>query len=79
MGEYIKNQVDEKIRKIKEEQNVYELGTVTAVTEYILTVRGLEDVFFMERVIIGNGAEGYVNSIRQKDIRALPISRERKC
>lgn len=73
MGEYIKNQVDEKIRKIKEEQNVYELGTVTAVTEYILTVRGLEDVFFMERVIIGNGAEGYVNSIRQKDIRVTVV------
>ena len=58
MGEYIKNQVDEKIRKIKEEQNIYELGTVTAVTEYILTVRGLEDVFFTEPVHVGDQVRG---------------------
>ena len=68
MGEYIRNQVDRKIKEIKEQKNVYTVGLVTSVTEYILTVKGLENVAFMERVIIGGQAEGYVNSIRLSDI-----------
>lgn len=68
MGEYRKNQVDEKIREIKEGRNLYELGLVTAVTEYILTVTGLEHAAYMERVLIGGSAEGYVNAIRPAEL-----------
>ena len=68
MENYIKNQVDKRIEEIKAQNNVYELGVVTSVTEYILTVKGLETVEFMERVVIGGHSEGYVNAIRQTDI-----------
>lgn len=73
MGEYRKSQVDRKIRAIKEQRNLYELGIVTSVTEYILTVRGLEHVAYMERVMIGGRSEGYVNSIRQTDLRITVV------
>ena len=73
MGEYIKNQVDRKIEEIKAKKNVYEVGLVTSVTEYILTVKGLENVAYMDRVLIGGKAEGYVNSIRQTDIRVTVV------
>ena len=46
MGEYIKNQVDRKIEEIKAKKNVYTVGLVTSVTEYILTVKGLENVAY---------------------------------
>lgn len=68
MGDYIKNQVDKKIEDIKQQRNVYELGLVTSVTEYILTVKGLENAAFMDRVIIGSGSEGYVNSIGRSEM-----------
>ena len=68
MESYSKSLVDKKIEEIKAGRNSYEIGLVTAVKEYILTVRGLENAVFMERVLIGNGAEGYVNAIRRSEI-----------
>ena len=68
MESYSKSLVDKKIEEIKAGRNSYEIGLVTAVKEYILTVRGLENAVFMERVLIGNGAEGYVNAIRRSGI-----------
>ena len=73
MGEYIKNQVDKKIDAIKEQKNIYAVGLVTSVTEYILTVKGLENVAYMEKVLIDGVSEGYVNSIRQTDIRVTVV------
>ena len=73
MGEYIKNQVDRKIAEIKAGANVYDIGLVTSVTEYVLTVKGLEGAAFMERVIIGGHSEGYVNAIRPSDIRVTVV------
>lgn len=73
MGEYVKNQVDKKIDAIKEQKNVYAVGLVTSVTEYILTVKGLENVAYMEKVLIDGVSEGYVNSIRQTDIRVTVV------
>ncbi|MFR5600870.1 MAG: F0F1 ATP synthase subunit alpha [Lachnospiraceae bacterium] len=68
MKSYIQNQIDRKIEEIKTGKNAYEIGLVTSVKEYILTVKGLENVAFMEKVIIGNGSEGYVNAIRRSEI-----------
>ena len=73
MGEYIKNQVDKKIDAIKEKKNIYAVGLVTSVTEYVLTVKGLENVAYMEKVLIDGVSEGYVNSIRQTDIRVTVV------
>ena len=73
MGEYIKNQVDKKIDAIKEQKNIYAVGLVTSVTEYVLTVKGLENVAYMEKVLIDGVSEGYVNSIRQTDIRVTVV------
>ena len=73
MGEYIKNQVDKKIDAIKKQKNIYAVGLVTSVTEYVLTVKGLENVAYMEKVLIDGVSEGYVNSIRQTDIRVTVV------
>ena len=76
MGEYIKNQVDKKIDAIKEQKNIYAVGLVTSVTEYVLTVKGLENVAYMEKVLIDGVSEGYVNSIRQTDIRVTVVRQQ---
>lgn len=72
MESYSKSLVDKKIEEIKAGRNSYEIGLVTAVKEYILTVRGLENAVFMERVLIGNGARD--TSTRSADRKSVSPS-----
>jgi F-type H+-transporting ATPase subunit alpha len=55
--------ITEKIVAIKEEKNVFQVGRVTRMRNYIVEVSGLENVGFFERVAIGDKAEGYVSRI----------------
>ena len=60
---HINNLVNEKIKKIKEEKNIFDSGKVIRVKDYILEASGLENVSFFEKVnILGKGM-GYVNGI----------------
>lgn len=68
MSKYMEDLISKKIQDIKADRNVYEVGRVIAVREYILEVSGLEHVSFMERVKIGRRSEGYVNAIRRHTV-----------
>lgn len=68
MGKYIEEMVNAKLAEIKEERNLYEVGWVVSVREYILEVNGLEGASFYERVIVAGKSEGYVINIRKNSV-----------
>ncbi len=63
MNDCVDEVLDLKLEKIEKRDNVYETGTVIKVQDYIVEVRGLENVGFFEQVNIANKAIGYVNEI----------------
>lgn len=65
---HIDKLVDEKIKEIKEEKNVFDTGKVIKVQDYILEVSGLENVAFFEKVTIWGKGMGYVNEIRENSV-----------
>lgn len=68
MGRYMEDLTARRIQEIQQENNVYQVGRVTAVKEYIAEVSGLDEAAFMERVRIGNSASGYVSAIRRNSV-----------
>lgn len=68
MSTFVEGLVNSKLRNMKEMKNVYEVGRVTKVKEYILEVTGLESVGFYERVIISNYSVGYVTAIKKNTV-----------
>lgn len=68
MGRYMEDLISRRIQEIQQENNVYQVGRVTAVKEYIAEVSGLDEAAFMERVRIGNSASGYVSAIRRNSV-----------
>lgn len=65
MGRYMDELIRRRIEQMKQEENIYAVGRVTAVKEYILEVSGLEEAAFMEKVRIGSYATGYVSRLRR--------------
>ncbi|MDR2132615.1 MAG: F0F1 ATP synthase subunit alpha [Clostridiales Family XIII bacterium] len=63
MSGIIQDIVNRKIEAIKGENNVYDMGKVVRVSNYILEAGGLDEVGYFERVRIGDKAEGYVSRI----------------
>lgn len=68
MATYIENLVENKTQKIQNGENVFSVGIVRHVQQYILEVTGLDEVGFFERVVIANKAEGYVDKIDRNSI-----------
>lgn len=68
MEEKISTLLDKKIQNIKQGNNAYSSGTVKTVREYIVEVTGLYDAAYFEKVIIGDCAEGYVDSILKDSV-----------
>ncbi len=75
MGTYIDNLLNDKIKKIKEEDNVFDTGVVVKIKDYIIEVSGLENVSFFEKVTILGKGIGYVNSIGENVV-SVAIVRE---
>lgn len=75
MSGYINAVINDKINAIKTKKNVYELGRVIQVHDYILEVSGLENTAFFERVFIGNKAEGYINNIRRNSVTVVLVKK----
>ena len=65
---HIDQLVNEKIKEIKEEKNIFDTGKVIRVQDYIIEVSGLENVAFFEKVIIWGKGMGYVNEIRENSV-----------
>ncbi len=63
MGKHLDDLITRKIEEIQKQSNVYQVGRVTSVKEYILEVAGLDEAAFMEKVTIGDKAMGYVSHI----------------
>ena len=55
--------IDNKIKEIKDGDNIYSTGKVIKVSNYIIEASGLNDISFYEEVNINNIARGYVLSI----------------
>lgn len=60
--------LEEKMKAIEEGKNVYETGTVVKVLDYMIEVRGLSNVSYMERVEVQNKGYGYVNKIMPNSV-----------
>jgi F-type H+-transporting ATPase subunit alpha len=65
---HIDKLVNEKIKEIKEEKNIFNTGKVIRVQDYIIEVSGLEDVAFFEKVTIWGKGIGYVNEIKENSV-----------
>ena len=62
---YITVEVDSKVDSIVDNNNVFDVGTVVKVNNFIVEISGLDHVMFYEKVNISNKAFGYVNSIKE--------------
>ena len=60
---YIDEFVDDKIDKINSNQNVFSIGKITKIRDYIIEVSGLDNVMYYEKININNKAVGYVVKI----------------
>jgi F-type H+-transporting ATPase subunit alpha len=74
MGRYLDDLISRKIEEIQKESNVYQIGRITAVKEYILEVAGLDEAAFMERVRIGNRGVGYVSVIGRHSCKVAVVN-----
>ncbi len=63
MDDIFINDLNESIDNIKNNNNVYTVGKVIKVNEYIIEVSGLNDVSFYEKVNVDDKANGYVFGI----------------
>ncbi len=65
---YIAKKVDEVIDKISKSDNIYDVGTVSSVKDFLVRVDGMNNVMFYEKININDKAFGYVNSIQENYI-----------
>lgn len=68
MKSSIENLIDNKINQIKQNENVFQLGRVIKVQDYIIEVDGLENAGFFEKVVVKDKAEGYVYKIESNSV-----------
>ncbi|MBR4178890.1 MAG: F0F1 ATP synthase subunit alpha [Bacilli bacterium] len=69
MNGNISNVIDKKIEGIIQRNNIFHLGKVTKVTDYIIEASGLDDAFFFEKVFIGSEENiGYVEKIDENKV-----------
>lgn len=68
MSKHIDELVDKKISAIMMKKNIFEMGRVSKIQNYIIEVVGLDNVGFFEKVLIGDKAEGYVSAINQRNV-----------
>ena len=66
--DYVDRQIDAKIIEINNNDNIYEIGTVVNVKDFIIEVTGINNVMFYEKINIANKAMGYVNSINENSV-----------
>ena len=73
MGSYIDEIVQKKMETAEKRENVYEVGRVRSVQTYMITVGGLENAAYFDRVLVerqgwGEVADGYVDRIDRDSI-----------
>ena len=68
MSTHIEDLLNEKIEKIKNQENVFDSGKVIKVKDYIIEATGLENVKYFEKVNIWEKGMGYVNQINENSV-----------
>ena len=68
MSTHIEDLLNEKIEKIKNQENVFDSGKVIKVKDYIIEATGLENVKYFEKVTIWEKGMGYVNQINENSV-----------
>jgi len=68
MSKHIDELIESKVTAIKQRKNIFEVGRVSKVQNYIVEVDGLENIGFFEKVMIEDKAEGYVSAINQRTV-----------
>ena len=70
----LKNEfITEKIKAIKEEENVYSIGRVSKIQDYVVEVSGLDDAAYFDEVRIGEDSVGYVADISLNSISVVIV------
>ena len=65
--------VNEKIGQIKRNANVYTVGRVSKIQNYVLQVTGLDEAAYFEEVRINNNSIGYVGGVSQNYINVVVV------
>ena len=68
METHITNLVNEKVSKIKENNNIFDSGKIIRIKDYIVEVSGLENVMYFEKIVIMGKGMGYVNAIYENSV-----------
>ena len=70
--------LDLKLDSIQNNKNIHDTGKVIRVQDYIIEVKGLQNVGFFEKVNISNKAFGYVNEILPNSVIVAILKEEEK-
>ena len=76
--DYVKKLIDDKLDSISKSRNIYGVGKVVAIKDFILDVVGLEDVSFNEKVNIDNKGLGYVINLKPNRVSIALLSYSEK-
>ena len=69
MNGNVDNIIDKKIEGIVQKNNIFHLGKVIRINDYIIEASGLEDAFFFEKVFIGSEENiGYIEKIDENKV-----------
>ena len=63
MDSYVDDKLEKQIQSINTNSNIYEVGKVIEIKDFIINVSGLDNVMFYEKITIEDKAFGYVNYI----------------
>ncbi len=69
MNNNIDDLIESKIDSIVNEKNIYHVGKVVRINEFVVEATGLDDAFFFEKVFIGDQENvGYVDKIEENKV-----------
>jgi F-type H+-transporting ATPase subunit alpha len=68
MSVQINDSIKNRVAAIKDEKNVYDVGRVSRIKNYIIEVSGVENAGYFERVEVIDKAEGYISRIGKTSV-----------
>lgn len=75
---YIEYLIDDKLEKINDGYNVYDIGFVTEVKDFIIYASGLNNISFYEKVDIAGKAIGYVMKLNPNQVVIALLNQKEK-
>ena len=76
MSQNTNDLINQKISDIKRKVNVYSIGRVNKIQNYVLQVSGLDNAAFFEEVIINDNSVGYVGGISSNYINVIVVKKD---